>query len=400
MQLSQSGSFGADSGLSVFKPICWKADSLQATAFHENRQSRVTMRPCSPSGPQVIDSCSDTATVIARPAVPAPRQLMRDFQVFRDPKPARSLWELGITLIPFLGLFAAIIVALDAGHLLALALTPLQGLFLLRLFIIQHDCGHGSFLRSRASNDWFGRMLGVFTLTPYDCWSLSHARHHAMTGNLDKRGFGDVDTLTVREYSQKSWTKRLGYRLYRHPLILLGFGPAYLFLLRHRLPVGLMKEGGKFWISAMGTNLITLTILAVPVWSVGVGVTLAVFLPTLLFAASMGVWLFYIQHQFPQAYWQSKPDWSFADAALLGSTYLDLPPILRWFTGNIGIHHVHHLSSTIPFYRLPEVLKAHPALRDLNRYTAWKSLSAFRLALWDEGQQRMVTFAEAKELAG
>lgn len=345
-------------------------------------------------------SHSEAAAAIVGPALPNPRQLMRDLQIFRDPKPARSLWELFITLIPFLGLFAGIIVAVEAGYLVTLAFTPLAGLFLLRLFIIQHDCGHGSFMRHRTSNDWFGRMLGVFTLTPFDCWSLSHARHHAMTGNLDKRGFGDVDTLTVREYSQRSWTRRLGYRFYRHPLTLVGLGPAYLFLLRHRLPVGLMKEGGKFWISAMGTNFATVAILAVPVWLAGFGATLAVFLPTLLFAASMGVWLFYIQHQFHQTYWQSKPDWSFAEAALLGSTHLDLPPVLRWFTGNIGIHHVHHLSSTIPFHRLPEVLEAHPELRDLNRYTAWKSLSAFRLALWDEARQRMVTFPEAKGMAG
>ena len=345
-------------------------------------------------------SCSEAASAAVRPAMPDPRQLMRDLQVFRDPQPGRSLWELGITLFPFLGLFAVIIAAADAGYLFALSLTPLAGLFLLRLFIIQHDCGHGSFLRDRASNEWFGRLLGVFTLTPYDCWSLSHARHHAMTGNLDKRGFGDVDTLTVREYCEKSRIQRLGYRLYRHPLTLLGFGPAYLFLLRHRLPVGLMSEGWKFWVSALGTNLATLAILAVPIWLVGFAMTLAVFLPTLLVAASIGVWLFYIQHQFPQAYWESKSDWSFAEAALMGSTHLDLPPVLRWFTGNIGIHHVHHLSSTIPFHRLPKVLDAHPALRDLNRYTAWESLSAFRLALWDEEQQRMVTFAEAQETMG
>ncbi len=324
---------------------------------------------------------------------------MRDLQTFRDPSPARSYWELAITILPFLALFAGMIVAVNAGYWLALALTPLAGLFLLRLFIIQHDCGHGAFLRSRKGNDWFGRAMGVFTLTPYDCWSQSHARHHAATGNLDKRGYGDVDTLTVREFSEKSRLQKFGYRLYRHPITLLGFGPAYLFLLRHRLPVGHMREGWKFWISALGTNLVTLAILAVPVWFAGFGVTAAVFLPTLLFAASTGVWLFYIQHQFEHAHWDAKQDWSFAEAALKGSTHLDLPPVLRWFTGNIGIHHVHHLSSTIPFYRLPEVLKAHPALHDLNRYTARNSLGAFRLALWDEEQRRMVTFREAKQLA-
>ena len=325
---------------------------------------------------------------------------MRELQVFRTPRTSRSLWELAVTLLPFLGLFAAIVWAVEAGYYAALALTPVAGLFLLRLFIIQHDCGHGAFLRSRKGNDWFGRAMGVFTLTPYDCWSQSHARHHAATGNLDKRGFGDVDTLTVREYSESGRMQRLFYRLYRHPVVLLGFGPAYLFLLRHRLPVGLMREGWKYWISALGTNLVTAAILAVPVYFVGFGTTALTFLPILLFAASMGVWLFYIQHQFPHAHWDRKEDWSFAEAALLGSTHLDLPPVLRWFTGNIGIHHVHHLSSTIPFYRLPDVLKAHPGLRDLNRYTMRKSFGEFRLALWDEASRRMVTFREAKRLAG
>ena len=348
----------------------------------------------------------ESSRSLAQPAADAatssidPKRLMRDLQAFRDPHPVRSFVELAVTLVPFLALFAAIVVAVEAGYFLALALTPIAGLFLLRLFIIQHDCGHGAFLKHRASNDWFGRAMGVFTLTPYDCWSHSHARHHAATGNLDKRGFGDVDTLTVREFLAAGRMERLFYRLYRHPIVLLGFGPAYLFLLRHRLPVGLMKEGWKYWISALGTNLATAAILAVPVYFVGFGITALVFLPTLLFAASMGVWLFYIQHQFPEAHWNTKEDWSFAEAALMGSTHLDLPPVLRWFTGNIGIHHVHHLSSTIPFYRLPRVLEAHPALRDLNRYTALKSLSAFRLALWDEGQRRMVTFREAKRLAG
>lgn len=320
---------------------------------------------------------------------------MRDLQAFRDPRPVRSGWELVITLIPFLGLFALIGMAADAGYYLALAATPLAGLFLLRLFIIQHDCGHGSFLKTRASNDWVGRMMGVFTLTPYDCWRRSHALHHAATGNLDARGVGDVDTLTVREYWEASPMQRFFYRLYRHPVVLLGFGPAYLFLLRHRLPIGLMKEGPIYWISSIATNLATMLVLAIPVYVWGFGVTAMVFFPVLISAASMGVWLFYVQHQFPDAHWDNAADWSFHDAALHGSSHLDLPPILGWFTGYIGIHHVHHLASRIPFYRLPEVLEKHPRLRDLNRFTVIEAWGTLRLALWDEGERVLVSFREA-----
>ncbi len=332
------------------------------------------------------------------PALIHPRKLVRDLQAFRDPQPIRSGWELAITLLPFLTLFALMLVAVKAGYLLALAATPLAGLFLLRLFIIQHDCGHGAFLRRRGSNDWIGRALGVLTLTPYDCWRRSHARHHAATGNLDSRGSGDVDMLTVREYQARTLLGRFSYRLYRHPLVLLGLGPAYLFLLRHRLPIGLMKEGRIYWLSALATNLMTALILAIPLYCVGFGVTALVFFPVLLTAASIGVWLFYVQHQFEDAHWDRASDWSFHDAALQGSSYLDLPPILAWFTGYIGVHHVHHLMSRIPFYRLPEVLEQHPTLRDLNRLNAVQACSTFRLTLWDEDSRSMVSFRDAERI--
>lgn len=349
-----------------------------------------------------------TATELQKPAIDhsqntaeAPissRQLMRDLQAFRDPRPGRSSWELAITLVPFLALFALIAIAVKSGYFLALAATPLADLFLLRLFIIQHDCGHGAFLRSRVNNDLIGRALGVLTLTPYDCWRRSYALHHASTGNLDARGFGDVDTLTVREYRNRTHFGRLFYRLYRHPVVLLGIGPAYLFLLRHRLPIGLMKEGWIYWISAIATNLGTALALAIPLYFFGLGVTTLVFLPVLLSATSMGVWLFYVQHQFPDAHWDHAADWSFHDAALRGSSHLDLPPVLGWFTGYIGIHHVHHLASRIPFYRLPEVLARHPQLRDLNRFNALEACGTLRLALWDEERRKMVSFREASPL--
>ena len=337
-----------------------------------------------------IDSFEKTAT-----ATIDPKQLARDLQAFCKPQPVRSARELAITLIPFLGLFALIGMAVQAGHYLALAATPLAGLLLLRLFIIQHDCGHGSFLRNRVINDWIGRVLGVLTFTPYDCWRRAHALHHATTGNLDARGFGDVDTLTVREYRERSPLRRLGYRLYRHPLVMLGLGPAYLFLVRHRLPIGLMKEGSIYWISAIATNLATGLLLAALLYLFGFTVTALVFFPVLLSAASLGVWLFYVQPQFPDAHWERKANWSFHDAAVHGSSHLDLPRILGWFTGYIGIHHVHHLASRIPFYRLPEVLAQHPGLRNVNRFTALEACGTLRLALWDETRRTMVTFREA-----
>ncbi|MEL7447544.1 MAG: fatty acid desaturase, partial [Pseudomonadota bacterium] len=266
------------------------------------------------------------------PSSPDPRALARGLAAFRRPNVTRSWLELAITLLPFLALFGLILFAVDAGYYLALLLTPLAGLFLLRIFIIQHDCGHGSFMPGKHRNNWIGRAMGVFTLTPYDCWRRSHSLHHASTGNLDARGFGDVDTLTVAEYQALTALQRFGYRLYRHPIVLLGLGPAYLFLLRHRLPIGLMRAGWIYWISAMATNAVAGIILLALASQFGIATTALVFLPVLLMAASMGVWLFYVQHQFETAHWDRKSDWSFHEAALKGSSFLDLPMPLRWFT--------------------------------------------------------------------
>lgn len=319
-----------------------------------------------------------------------PRQLVRDLAGFRDPRLGRSTWELAVTLVPFLFLCGAMLVAFDKGYSAALLLSIPSGLLLLRLFLIQHDCGHGSFLRTRSANDWLGRFLGIFTLTPYDCWRRSHALHHAGTGNLDARGFGDIDTLTVQEFSGRSRWGQLRYRLYRHPAVMLGLGPAYLFLLRHRLPMGLMKEGRRYWISAMLTNAATALLLVSLIEQFGIAVVAAALLPMLLISASMGVWLFYVQHQFEEAHWDHRANWSFHDAAMHGSSHLHLPSMLRWFTANIGVHHVHHLASRIPFYRLPEVLQAYPQLKEVNRFTAIQTFATLRLALWDEQQRRMV----------
>jgi omega-6 fatty acid desaturase (delta-12 desaturase) len=321
-----------------------------------------------------------------------PRQLARELTAFKAVRPWQSAFELAITLVPFLFLCWLMLAAVEAGFLFSLVLTVPAGLLLLRLFLIQHDCGHGSFLPGRSGNDWLGRTLGVLTLTPYDCWRRSHALHHAGTGNLDARGFGDVDTLTVREFHARSRGGQILYRFYRHPLVLLGLAPAYLFLLRHRLPIGLMRAGSIYWVSAIGTNIATALLLAALAFQFGIGTVALICLPVLFIAASTGVWLFYIQHQFEAAHWDQSSDWSFHDAALYGSSHLELPPVLRWFTANIGVHHVHHLASRIPFYRFPEVLRAYPRLRTMNRFTALQTLRTLRLALWDEDQRRLVPF--------
>jgi len=332
------------------------------------------------------------------PALDA-KSLVRELSNYREPSRSRSAFELAITLVPYLALSAAMFALVDAGYWVALLLAIPAGSFLLRLFLIQHDCGHGAFWPSRSANDWTGRILGVLTITPYECWRRSHALHHAGTGNLDARGFGDVDTVTVDEF--RSWTKgrQLLYRVYRHPVVLLGFGPIYLFVLRNRLPVGLMTAGSRYWVSAIGTNVTIALVAAAISMAVGIATFLIVQLTVTLIAATVGVWLFYVQHQFEHAHWESGDRWSFHDAALQGSSHLHLPPVLRWFTANIGAHHIHHLVSRVPFYRIPEVLRDHPQLVETNRLTIADTWRTFRLALWDADERRMVSFGHHAERA-
>jgi omega-6 fatty acid desaturase (delta-12 desaturase) len=315
---------------------------------------------------------------------------------YRRPSNGRGTVEVGITIIPLAALWVLAWATLDLGYWLSFLLAVPAGGLLMRLFMIQHDCGHGSFFRHRLANDWVGRAIGVLTLTPYDFWQRTHAMHHASSGNLDRRGFGDIDTLTVREYRALSFWGRLRYRLYRHPAVMFGIGPAYLFVVRHRLPVGLMRGGWRPWLSAMATNFAIAVIVAGLIWLIGVKAFLIVHLPIVLLAASAGVWLFYVQHQFENTTWESNPDWNLHHAALHGSSYYDLPTILRWFTANIGVHHVHHLCSRIPYYRLPLALRDHPELRGIGRLTLWQSLRCVRLVLWDEAERRLVSFREAR----
>jgi omega-6 fatty acid desaturase (delta-12 desaturase) len=328
--------------------------------------------------------------------LPGIRALPQLLARYREPDSARGAFELLITAVPFLIIWTSILSALDHGYWLGLLLeVPAAGL-LVRLFMIQHDCGHGSFFRSRVVNDWVGRALGVVTLTPYDYWRHNHARHHANSGNLDHRGLGDIDTLTVREFLARPRGRRMLYRLYRHPVVMFGVGPTYLFILKHRLPVGMMRGGWKPWLSTMGTNAAIAVLVAAVIRLVGYGPFLLVHLPILILAASIGVWLFYVQHQFEETYWSHDEDWNFQEAALHGSSHYHLPVVLRWFTANIGIHHIHHLCSRIPCYRLPDVLRDYPQLAGVGRMTLLQSLRSVRLVLWDEERLQLVPFGEAR----
>ena len=308
----------------------------------------------------------------------------------------RGLFELLVTLLPFLVLWAAMWALYEINIWLMLLLAIPTAGFLMRLFMVQHDCGHGSFFSNSKVNDWIGRMLGVLTFTPYGFWKRTHAMHHASSGCLDRRGHGDIDTLTVNEYRARSKWGRFMYRFYRHPLVMLGIGPVYLFLFQHRLPVGLMRAGWRPWLSAMGTNLAIILLAGSLIWLIGLKAFLAVQFPVLMIAGSAGVWLFFVQHQFEGTTWNWAKNWKWAEAALKGSSHYDLPAPLRWMTANIGIHHIHHLSSRIPFYRLATVLRDRPELKDLGRLTIRQSLPCIRLALWDETQQRLISFRDAR----
>ncbi len=258
---------------------------------------------------------------------------------YRKPSRARSTFEIVITVVPLVLLWILMWATLDLGYWFCLLLAVPAAGFLVRLFMIQHDCGHGAFFHHRLANDWVGRVIGVLTLTPYDFWRRTHAIHHASSGNLDRRGIGDIRTLTVQEYLALSRWGRLRYRLYRHPIVMFGLGPAYLFILRHRLPIGVMCGGCQPWLSTMATNAAIAALVAIVIWFVGVGPFLLVHLPIAFLAASIGVWLFYVQHQFEGTFWAEDWAWNLHAAALHGSSHYDLPGILRWFTANIGESH-------------------------------------------------------------
>ena len=306
-----------------------------------------------------------------------------------------ALIQIATTTIPFVLLLAAMLATVEKAYWVTLLLAiPASGL-LVRFFIIQHDCGHGSFLPSRTANDFVGRVISVLTMTPYGLWRRVHAKHHATSGNLDRRGYGDINTLTLEEYRKLSPRGRLSYRIYRHPLFLFPIGVPFFFTVLQRFPWGHPLDPKESWTSVFGLDLAMVIFYGVLGYFIGYWNLLLIALPMIVMASAIGGWLFFIQHQFEDGHWDASDEWDFQVAAIRGSSYYVLPKPMEWFTGNIGLHHIHHLNSVIPNYRLHDCLAGSPEFQAMNRVTFWESLKCARLAVWDEAQRRLLTFREA-----
>ena len=302
----------------------------------------------------------------------------------------RAVWQIVNTLVPYSLLWYLMYLSLAYPWWTTMLLAILAGAFLVRLFIIFHDCGHGSFFASRTANDVVGVVAGVLTFTPYYHWRWEHSLHHATSGDLDRRGTGDIWTMTVQEYLESSRWRRFAYRLARNPVILFVIAPLFLFLVRQRFPSS--KAGRRERRSVIGTNLALLGMAAALGALFGPRAYLGILLAMVGAAGSAGVWLFYVQHQFEGAYWERRADWDYTSAALRGSSYYKLPRILQWFSGNIGFHHIHHLSPRIPNYNLERCHRADPLFEQVQPITLFASLKSSTFRFWDEQRGRLVGY--------
>ncbi len=344
---------------------------------------------------------------LARERAARLRRIVDHCKAFQGAQLSRSLSQAGVTLTIYAGLVAAMIALAGAGEWgFALLLSPLAGGVLVKLFTIQHDCGHGSYFKSRKANDALGFLISILTFTPYGFWRDAHNRHHAGSGDLDRRGVGAVDTLTVEEFKALSPLNQFFYRAYRNMIVMVIVGaPVYFFILQ-RLPLaGAMPFAETYaglkvrqiWKSVAALNVALVLVYGGLGLAFGWGVVALAVLPAVTIAAWAGTWLFFVQHQYEDAYWARKPEWTYAEAAVFGSSHYHLPtPVLRWLTGNIGLHHIHHLASGIPNYRLPECYRASDDLKALPKMTIRDSLKCASLALWDEANRRMVPFRALK----
>lgn len=315
---------------------------------------------------------------------------------YQTPELWRSSWQLINTLVPYAVVWYLMVLSLKVSYWLTLGLGVIAAGLLLRIFIIFHDCGHGSFFKSQNANRFWGFVTGVLTFTPNSFWWREHAQHHASAGNLDDRGIGDIWTMTVEEYLNAPKWKQLHYRITRNPLILFIIGPSILFLFVHRLSDNKTSKQGVR--SVQLTNIAILAVGALISSFIGLPEYLAIQLPIMMMAASAGVWLFYVQHQFEGVYWERDPNWDYVDEALKGSSFYKLPKILQWFTGNIGFHHIHHLSPRIPNYYLEKCYNEIPIFQDIKPVTLLTSFKSITYRLWDEKNQRLVGFGYLKEL--
>jgi omega-6 fatty acid desaturase (delta-12 desaturase) len=315
---------------------------------------------------------------------------------YERPDLRRSLLDIATSLVPYLGLLVAMYVLLDVSYWLVLAASVPAAGFLVRTYILFHDCAHGSFLPWRKANEWLGAACGVLVFTAFQRWRHQHAVHHASSGNLDRRGVGDVPTLTVAEYVALPPRRRFAYRLVRNPVVMFGLGPIWAMILAPRFVSS--RERPRIRRSVWRTNLALATVIGLLCWLLGWEAFLLVEMPSALLAGSIGVWLFFVQHQFEDAYWQNSNSWSFSEAALKGSSHLRLPKVLQFFTGNIGLHHVHHLSTRIPNYNLQRAHDAFPVFDQVPTLSLRDGMRSMRLKLWDEQRGRLVTFRQARAL--
>ncbi len=318
---------------------------------------------------------------------------------FKGADVGRSVRQLTVTLGVYFALWAAMVWSLQVGYWLTLIIAVPAAGFMMRVFLIQHDCGHGSYLKSRKRADLLGFWLGVLTLTPYKYWRKTHAYHHAHSGDLDFRGFGDITTHTLAEYRAMGFWGRLNYRIYRHPVVLFTVGGIFLFVFKHRFPWDVPRSWTQAWKSVWQTNAAIVGVLVVAHFTIGLTAFAMVHLPVLLVGTTLGVWLFYVQHQFEDTYWHDHNEWEYYEAGLEGSSHLVLPRPLQWLTAHIGVHHVHHIGARIPNYRLEECVEAVPELQKVRHMTFWDGMKTLHLALWDEDTQRLITFREAHRTA-
>jgi omega-6 fatty acid desaturase (delta-12 desaturase) len=314
---------------------------------------------------------------------------------YQKPSAASASWQIVNTLVPYALLWYLMYLSLATSWWITGLLAVLAGAFLVRAFIIFHDCGHGSFFKSRTANDFWGFLCGILTFTPYYHWRWEHALHHGTSGDLDRRGTGDVWTMTVEEYLNSSRWKRFSYRLARNPFVLFVLAPFFLFFIRHRFPKAKANRRERYSVYAM--NLAILGVAGIMSTVFGLKAYLLIQLTALMVAGSAGIWLFYVQHQFEGAYWERRDDWDYVEAALKGSSFYKLPKVLQWFSGNIGFHHIHHLSPRIPNYNLEKCHRAHPLFQSVKPVTFFTSFKSLTYRLWDEHRRRLVGFRKLRE---
>ena len=343
-------------------------------------------------------SPAPTATAAATPPLAPRNEWQRIVARYERTDPRRAVGQLATTLLPLGALFYLMYYSLAWPYWATLLLAIPTAAFLVRTFIIMHDCAHRSFLPSARANDAVGMITGVITMTPFSRWRSEHAKHHASSGDLERRGHGDIPTLTVREYLARTPWQRFRYRLFRHPLVLIGLGPLHMMVLQ-RLHPDRARLTDRASVSVWSTNAALAAVFAAFAIWLGVLEVLLIYLPAMYLAGAAGVWLFYVQHQYEDTYWREHQDWDYATAAIRGSSYFRLPAALRWVTGSIGLHHVHHLGPRIPNYHLKRCHDENAMFHDVTTLTLLESARTLRLALWDEADGRLVRFSDVRPLA-